>query len=199
MARTKIAKQVPKKKQQTSQGDKEKDEQGKAQEEMEYKTDWSTSTAKNQLKQDILDGRIDGWSLRDIYFDPEWHHLYQLYKRENFTNNPRTLRESLEKALAEAARDKIAFKNYLSSHPINRDKTRWHQSDAQKLLRHMIRIGVTDGEKPSDVRNSDTLFQAWTLKQFRDHFDHEKVRHWKKMHDKEYAKRVQFLKAQITV
>ena len=167
---------------------------------IEYKTDWATSEAKRQLKKDILDGRIEGWDPKEVYFDTERHErFYKWYRRENFTTNLRTLRESITKGLFQAKRDKIAFDAYMASHPLDPEQVRWHGSAAQKLLRRMIRAELIDNMKPREVRAESPLFSAFTLKKFRDHLDHEKVRHWKKMHDEEYAGRVRFLKSQINV
>lgn len=164
-----------------------------------YKTDWATSAARKQLKDDVLSGRIKDWLPKDVYFDPERHSLYKHYKRDNFTTNLNTLRKSIAKARTEAKRDMVAYEAYKQMHPIDETELRWHRSEAQKLLRYMIRADQIDNMRPSDVRLESPLFMEYSLKQFRDHLNHEKVRHWKKMHDDEYAKRVQFLKAKINL
>ena len=166
---------------------------------IEYRKDWGTSEAKAQLKEDILCGRIDDWKPMRVYNDPERHdRFYRYYKYENFSANLRELRKAVGKGLGHAERDQNAFDNYkVDNPPPLGGRPRWHRSEAQKLCRQLVQTNEIAGMKPSEVRELSPLFMVCTKKEFRDHFNHEKSRHWKKMHDEEYAMRVRFLKSTI--
>lgn len=151
---------------------------------------------KRSLKKDILDKRIKGWKPKQVYLDPEhFDQFYKYYKYENFRTNLHALRKACEKGVSGAERDQIAFAAHTSSYvpPIGQ----WHRSDAQKLLRRLVQLDMIDGMFPTEIREQEPLFEAYTLKQFRDHLYHEKARHWKKMHEKDYSDRVKFLKATV--
>lgn len=173
-------------------------------EEIEYKTDWGTSVAKERLKKDIIDQRIDKWKPKEVYFDPKrYDQFYKYYKYENFRTNLLTLRKAVTKAHEHAARDQVAFNAFARrDSPAVSDsiqEPRWHQSEAQKALRHLVQTEKIDGMKPADVRKLNPSFMQYSKKQFRDHLQHEKTRHWKKMHNKEYAERVQYLKSMVVI
>lgn len=170
---------------------------------VDYRTDWATSEAKDMLKQDIINKRIEGWRPAAVYNDQLRHYLYKQYKYDNFVTNLRNLRKSIETLHKVADRDRIAYRAYANMHPVVDDSGqeglphRWHQSNAQYLLRQMVKADTLGNRKPRDIRESNPLFMNYTMQQFRRHLDHEKTRHWKKMNDKEYAERVRFLKATI--
>lgn len=171
---------------------------------VEYRTDWSTSEAKDILKEDIINKRIEGWRPAAVYNDQLRHHLYKQYKYDNFVTNLRNLRKSIESLHRAADRDQNAYFAYAVLHPVVVDTPkdeqhppRWHRSNAQSLLRQMIQGEKLENRKPREIRLSNPLFLKYSLEQFRRHLDHEKMRHWKKMHEEEYAERVRFLKARI--
>lgn len=116
---------------------------------IEYRKDWGTSKAKAQLKQDILEKRIDGWAPKDVYQDPKRFDLYKHYKYENFRNNLRELRNAAGRGLHRVQRDYHAYTMHVATYmpPDNC----WHRSAAQKLLRQLVQCDEIDGMEPSKI------------------------------------------------
>lgn len=128
-----------------------------AEKELVYKKDWGKSVAKQQLKEDILSKRIEGWTPKQVYHDPKRYDLYKHYKYENFRNNLGTLRKSTSKGLNNSARDASAYEAYQATRPADTEG-KWHRSPAQKLLRLLVKNKRIEGMKPQQIRNSSDLF-----------------------------------------
>lgn len=168
---------------------------------VQYRNDWARSDAKKILQNDIVEGRIADWQPQRVYKDPERYEMYyKFYKYENFRGNLSRLRKSVKKGMSHSERDKKALDIYRQESPIQFGPRIWHRSQAQLLLRYLVQTEVEIvGMTPAEIRECSNLFTPYSKEEFRNHLSHEKSRHWKKMHEKEYSERVRFLKQEIQV
>ena len=60
----------------------------------QYRKDWAQSDAKEVLRQDLLSGRIDGWTWKKVYYEsPNHEDYYRFYNPKNFSANLTRLRK----------------------------------------------------------------------------------------------------------
>ena len=148
--------------------------------------DWRRCEAKQFLKNCFLEGTIpmENYSAKSV-----WETLCQgntsfvgMYYNDGFLRRLRNVRDDLKKKYDRAAGDLEAFKNFRENHPRKdtnlRGKPQWHGSDAQVLLKALMKDGKHVGIRPRDLWKEKPEFQLFDLKEFRDHIYSEK-RLWK--------------------
>lgn len=162
---------------------------------VEYYTDWGTSEAKEILQEDIISQRINGMGPNVVYNDPQRHEYYKHYKYENFCTNLNNLRKKVLKGINKAKQDCTSYDAFTSSragaNPI------WHGSEAQTLLRTMVKNKESVGREPQEICASSILFVAHTKAEFRNHLTHEKTHYWKRENTDDCTERIRFLNATI--
>lgn len=143
---------------------------------------WKGSKEKLILYNDIVAGVVKEESKpKDVY---EMHDgIYKKFVYTNFRSNLRTLKNMVKEQMEQATDDATALDhdlaivgNYYSS-----TKPRWHNSDAEKLLKEDIdagrhnRIDPKTGEpiKPSKFRLDRLEYRVFDLDVFRNHIYQE--------------------------
>lgn len=165
-----------------------------------YRTDWGTSEAKEVLKQDILDKRIEGWRPQQVYNDPNrYNDYYRHYEYKNFWTNLNNLRKALKKRLNKADKHRRSYEGYIAARAYN--PNRWDGSEAQTLLRQMVKDKTIENKTFQQIYGASPLFAdiCPDADVFRDHLAHEKKRHWKHENAQDYSERVRFLRSHIGV
>jgi hypothetical protein len=135
--------------------------------------------AKEILKEDFCAGMLprtlgpyDVWDLRDEY---------RAVKYENFRTNLNKLRNKLESQQISAASDDAALQRYMGSNPVNMNPTggmnypRWDLSDAQRLLKEDIAVGLHKIMTPQELRKTKSEYERFPKDVFRKHI-HQEVR-----------------------
>lgn len=163
-------------------------------------TPWRNSTAKRLLQSDIISGRINQFSgPTALYFSrPE----YQRYKKLNFSSNYYTLKKSTESRIIGAARGRqaIARDSHLLATRRNRStRFQYNGSELQRVLRHDVLSGVTNGKTPTQVRLSRPIYKQapLTTQEFSSHLWHERRRRERAENAEEYHERMQFVTALV--
>lgn len=77
-----------------------------------------------------------------------------------------------------------SYESFVVSRP--NDNRRWDGSEAQKLLRQMVKTRSIEGLTMEQIRTSNDLFQIYTKEKFHNHLSHEKKRHWKHQNPDDY-------------
>ena len=146
-----------------------------------YFADWGTSKARAKLLKDIFTGAVSpDSSWEEVYNDSKRHTLYKNYDPESFQKKLEKCREHVTLKMQQSLRDFEAFNNTFEYYPRHLGSPwRWDGSDAQMLLREMVKDGAIGNMKPSEVWEIDDEFQKFPLKKFRDHLQHEKRRSMK--------------------
>jgi len=134
---------------------------------------WKHSNAKKLLAQDILDGKTNGKSPKEVY---SMHPEYKLYNYTNFSTNLRNLKESLLELSKRAAVDEAAFRHDESLGGLKQNSKpypRWGGQPVQVLLKKDIDEGKHQTMTPEALRNSRQEYLLFPKKIFRDHIYQE--------------------------
>jgi hypothetical protein len=125
-------------------------------------TKWQYSDAKKLLERDILDGKTDGKTPKQVH---EMHAEYKQYKSENFNPNFKRLKEKLTGLQNRAATQRGSTMPNSEKKP-----TKWQYSDAKKLLERDILDGKTDGKTPEQVHEMHAEYKQYKSKNFNPNF-----------------------------
>lgn len=97
--------------------------------------------------------------------------LFEQYKEQNFVNNFRTLRDSIEKEKDSIDFDQHAFDREKQKWPrgktLANGKPRWGGSDVQKLLRKDVEDPRRKNLQPREYYALRAEYRQWSLKEFR--------------------------------
>ena len=136
---------------------------------------WAKSEAKKRLYKDILAGKLDGKTAREVYNSrPDC----QVYEFKNFGPNLARLRASIAKYqhLADEDSRNLAHDRQIP-HPqaaFNpRGYPRWEGSEAECLLKLDVNAKKHKEMKPSELRETRDEYKAFPGKVFRDHISQE--------------------------
>ena len=126
------------------------------------------------LRKDILDGKTEGKTSRQVY---EMHVEYRKYEFKRFSPNYRNLVEALKKEGDRAGTDAAAYYNDLLHYKQlvpARTKPHWNTSSAKELLEDDIDAGNTDDVEPTELHASRAEYQEFELSVFRKHIHQAK-------------------------
>lgn len=161
---------------------------------------WKKSKAKKILYDDIMSGRTALLSGPTAVYHsrPE----FERYKQTNFVQNYRTLRKAIQTRRVASNAGRQAFAH---DYPIILERRNqsgqffYNGSTLERQLRHDVQRGLTDGKKPTAVRNMRQVYQNQNVshKQFVDFLWHERRRHQRNLQNSEYRERMRFINARI--
>lgn len=145
--------------------------------------EWKDSAAKEQLKQDLLDGTIplDSSEMgpRAVY-ELENRPEFRKFVYEKFRTNLNSLRKSIREKRDGAASDSVALARDLRLKPRptknHRGEPRWEGSTAQKLMRDDVASGLQlQGRKPTveDLYHKRPEYQDFGRRMIRKHIHQE--------------------------
>jgi hypothetical protein len=134
---------------------------------------WQYSDAKKQLEMDILDGKTDGKTPKQVY---EMRAEYKEYALKNFRPNFNRLKETLRGLQDRADEDEAAFLHdeALNLRANNKPYPRWGGTIAEDLLKIDIDAGKHETMKPRDLQATRPEYSLYPLKVFRDHVQQER-------------------------
>jgi hypothetical protein len=131
---------------------------------------WQYSDAKKQLERDILDGKTDGKTPKQVC---ETHAEYKQYESKNFYPNFKRLKKTLQGLQDRADEDEAAFLHdeALNLRANNKPYPRWGGTIAERLLK--IDIDAGKNKKPRELQATRPEYSPYPLKVFRDHVQQE--------------------------
>jgi hypothetical protein len=134
---------------------------------------WQYSDAKMQLERDILNGKTDGKTPKEVY---EMHAEYKQYELKNFGPNFNRLKKTLQGLQDRADEDEVAFLHdeALNLRANNKPYPRWGGTVAEGLLKIDIDTGKHETMKPRELHATRPEYSLYPLKVFRDHVQQER-------------------------
>jgi len=136
---------------------------------------WKKSKAKRKLRKDILAGKTEGKTARQVY---ETRPCFMEYEFVRFSANFYNLRKRLaeEKELADFNTDAYYNDRFSCARlpPSQTSKPHWNTSQAKGLLEQDIDAGRVDAMKPVALRASRDEYKAFDLDVFRKHIHQAK-------------------------
>jgi hypothetical protein len=133
---------------------------------------WQHSDAKKELERDILDGKTDGKTPKQVY---EMRAEYKQYAFKNFSPNFNRLKKTLQGLQDRADEDEAAFlqDEALKLRVNNKPYPRWGGTVAERLLKIDIDAGKHETMKPRELQATRPEYSPYPLKVFRDHVQQE--------------------------
>jgi hypothetical protein len=137
--------------------------------------DRKDSDAKELLKKDIEEGRVkEVMTAREVF---AMHPEFDVYKFQNSGNNLKNLRALVKRNKESAAFDSAALANDQGDHPHSAMTTaglpRWHESDAERLLKVDVNQLQHETMTPQALHESRPEHQVFSLHIFRQHIQQE--------------------------
>lgn len=144
---------------------------------------WKISEAKKKLSDDIISGKTEGKTPRQVY---DMHPLlYHQYPQSNFTTNFRNLSKAINKSRSLAERDSHAVAQFrqlnspapalcLTENPNGRGYPQWQGSTAEQLLKNDMNAGKDRMMTPINLHSERAEYQQFPLSVFRDHIHQER-------------------------
>jgi len=133
---------------------------------------WKDGEAKELLRKDIVNGKIDGKGPKEVYnMRPE----YRAYKYDNFVTNLRNLRKSLAELQERADDDAaaLAHDEALDLRSNGKPYPRWQGTEAETLLKLDIDNDQQKNKTPRELQATRPEYAPYPSKVFRDHIHQE--------------------------
>lgn len=137
---------------------------------------WKDSAAKEQLTNDILEGKVSLDMKPKVVFAMH-PALYAPYAK-NFAANYRSLQRSIQNLHARRDEDHAWVSHDRRLHPPSnvgpRGYPRWDGHAAQRYLKQDVAAGKHEAMSPQELRKTRRAYMKFPLKVFTDHIHQEK-------------------------